>query len=56
MKVGDLVALKEWCKNSGRPAIITEVPQYLRCVKIMMLDTFEISSALKTNLVSLEAK
>lgn len=54
MEVGDIVMLKEWCKDSGRAAIITEVPQYLHCVKIMMLDTFEICTALKTNLFLLE--
>ena len=56
MKVGDLVALKEWCKDSGRGAIISEVPSHLSCVKIIYLDTFRVVSALKTNLVLLEAK
>ncbi len=56
MKAGDLVTLKEYCKDSGRTAIIIEVPAYLHCVKITFLDTFEIASALKTNLTLLEAK
>ena len=55
MEIGDTVMLKSWCKKSGRPAIITEVSPYLGCVKIMMLDTFEICAALKTNLLLLEA-
>ena len=54
MKVGDLAIFKDWCKNSDRAAIITEVPVHLRCVKIMFLDTFRVVSALKTNLVLLE--
>jgi len=54
MNKGDLVTLKDWCKNSGRAAIITEVPVYLHCAKIMFLDTFQVVSALKTNLVLLE--
>ena len=28
MKVGDLVTLKEWCKNSGRLAHVTEILWY----------------------------
>jgi len=53
MKKGDLVTLKEYCKDSGRTAIITEVPPYLRCVKIMYLDTFETVAALNINLILL---
>ena len=39
MKVGDLVEIEKWCKNKGRRAIVTEVPEYLDCVKIVYLDT-----------------
>ena len=50
MKVGDLVEIEKWCKNKGRRAIVTEVPQYLNVVKIVYLDTGEISNALNENL------
>ena len=56
MVKSDLVILKQHCKNSDRVAIITEVPAHLNCVKIMYLDTFEIASALKANLILLEAE
>ena len=50
MKVGDLVQLESWCKNKGRRAIVTEVPEYLACVKIVYLDTGEISNPMIANL------
>ena len=50
MKVGDLVEIEKWCKNKHRKAIIMEVPEYLTCVKIVYLDTGEISNALNENL------
>ena len=50
MKVGDLVEIEKWCKNKFRKAIITEVPEYLSCVKIVYLDTGEVSNALNANL------
>jgi hypothetical protein len=50
MNVGDLVELESWCKNKYRKAIVTEVPEYLGCVKIVYLDTGEISNALNENL------
>ena len=50
MKVGDLVEIQKWCKNKGRRGIVTEVPQYLNVVKIVYLDTGEISNALNENL------
>ena len=50
MKVGDLVELESWCKNKGRRGIVTEVPEYLGCVKIVYLDTGEISNPLTNNL------
>ena len=50
MKVGDLVEIEKWCKNKGRRGIVTEVPEYLSCVKIVYLDTGEISNALNENL------
>jgi len=37
-EIGDMVTLKDYCKNRGRLAIITEVPQYLRCCKIQYID------------------
>ena len=39
MKVGDLVEIEKWCKNKGRRGIVTEVPEYLTCVKLVYLDT-----------------
>jgi hypothetical protein len=50
MKVGDLVEIEKWCKNKFRKAIVTEVPEYLTCVKIAYLDTGEISNAMIVNL------
>ena len=50
MKVGDLVEIEKWCKNKGRRGIVTEVPEYLNVVKIVYLDTGEISNALNENL------
>ena len=50
MKVGDLVEIEKWCKNKHRKAIIMEVPEYLTCVKIVYLDTGEISNPLTDNL------
>ena len=39
VKVGDLVEIEKWCKNKGRRGIVTEVPEYLSCVKLIYLDT-----------------
>ena len=50
MKVGDLVEIEKWCKNKYRKAIIMEVPEHLTCVKIVYLDTGEISNALNEDL------
>jgi len=50
VKVGDLVELESWCKNKGRRGIVTEVPEYLGCVKIVYLDTGELSNPLTDNL------
>ena len=50
MKVGDLVEIEKWCKNKGRRGIVTEVPQYLNVVKLVYLDTGEISNPLTDNL------
>ena len=50
MKVGDLVEIEKWCKNKGRRGIVTEVPQYLNVVKIIYLDTGEISNPMINNL------
>ena len=38
-EVGDLVTLKDYCKNSGRMAIVTEIlPDYLERIDILYLD------------------
>ena len=50
MKVGDLVEIEKWCKNKFRKAIVTEVPEYLTCVKLVYLDTGESTTAMKSNL------
>ena len=55
MKVGDLVEIEKWCKNKGRRGIVTEVPEYLSCVKIVYLDTGEISNAMTANLILLSS-
>ncbi len=55
MKVGDLVEIQKWCKNKGRRGIVTEVPQYLNVVKIVYLDTGEISNPMKQNLILLSS-
>jgi acyl-CoA hydrolase len=49
VKVGDLVEIESWCKNSGRRGIIIEVPAYLSVVKMIYLDTGESSNPLKDN-------
>ena len=48
MKVGDLVKLKHYCKDSGRCAILVET--YLNAAKIMFVDTGATVNALKNNL------
>ena len=55
MQVGDLVEIEKWCKNKFRKAIVTEVPEYLSCVKIVYLDTGEISNPMKANLILLSS-
>ena len=55
MKVGDLVEIEKWCKNKFRKAIVTEVPEYLACVKIVYLDTGEGTTAMKDNLILLSS-
>ena len=55
MKVGDLVEIEKWCKNKGRRGIVTEVPQYLNVVKIVYLDTGEISNPMIANLILLSS-
>ena len=55
MKVGDLVEIEKWCKNKGRRGIVTEVPEYLNVVKIVYLDTGEISNPMKQNLILLSS-
>ena len=55
MKVGDLVEIEKWCKNKGRRGIVTEVPEYLSCVKIVYLNTGEASNALNETLILLSS-
>jgi hypothetical protein len=55
MKVGDLVEIQKWCKNKGRRGIVTEVPDYLNCVKLIYLDTAEITTAMIDNLIMLSS-
>ena len=55
MKVGDLVEIEKWCKNKGRRGIVTEVPEYLSCVKLIYLDTGEGTTAMKDNLILLSS-
>ena len=55
MKVGDLVEIQKWCKNKGRRGIVTEVPEYLSCVKLIYLDTAEITTAMIDNLILLSS-
>ena len=55
MKVGDLVEIEKWCKNKGRRGIVTEVPEYLNVVKIVYLDTGEISNPMIANLILLSS-
>ena len=53
MKVGDLVRLKEHCKQSGRLAVVVELPDAsfgLHCVKIMFFDNPIRIPATKNNL------
>jgi hypothetical protein len=55
MKIGDLVEIQKWCKNKGRRGIVTEVPEYLSCVKLIYLDTAEITTAMIDNLILLSS-
>ena len=48
MKVGDLVKLKHYCKESGRFALLVET--HLNAAKIMFIDTGITVNALKSNL------
>mgnify|MGYP003662570309 CR=1 FL=1 len=54
MKVGDMVTLKNGCKDAGETFIITEIPLYIHCVKIMNVKTFRFFSATTDNIISLE--
>ena len=48
MKVGDLVRLKQYCRNAGSLAVIVE--EYRGAAKILELDTGCVISAIKDNL------
>ena len=49
MSKGDLVKLKEYCRDSNRFAVVVNSPDDLNCVKIMFLDSGQLVSALKDN-------
>ena len=55
MQIGDLVEIQKWCMNKGRRGIVTEVPEYLNVVKIVYLDTGEISNPMIVNLILLSS-
>ena len=46
MKTGDLVRLKE----SGRHALVIEIPAHLGCAKIIFIDLWEVKSTLKQHI------
>ena len=50
MKIGDLVKLKQCCRDSDRWATVVAVPYGLKCVKIVFMDTGVKISALISNL------
>ena len=53
MKVGDLVTPKDYCKNSGRLAVVIETAAdswRLNCVKIVYPDTCELINEFEENL------
>ena len=52
VKVGDLVKLKHYCKESGRFALLVET--HLNAAKIMFVDTGVTVNALKSNLERIE--
>ena len=52
MSVGDLVKLKDYCAKSGRLALVISVPDEIKCCKIVFIDSWEITSALKNNVES----
>ena len=50
VKTGDLVRLKD----SGRHALVIEVPAHLGCAKVIFIDLWEIKSTLKQNIEALD--
>lgn len=48
MKVGDLVRLKEFCQDSGRPALL--VALHRSFAKIMFVDSSQCEGVFKANL------
>ena len=48
MKVGDLVMLREYCRDSNRLALL--IGMHVGAVKIMFVDTGQTVSAIKSNL------
>ena len=48
MKVGDLVRIKEYCRNGGCLAVIVE--EWSVAVKVLNLETGGVKPALKNNL------
>jgi hypothetical protein len=61
-KVGDLVTLKDYCKNSGRMAMVTRIlPEHLARIDIIYLDESKEESrkmgrALTTNVIPWEER
>tara|TARA_A100001015_G_scaffold274769_1_gene331418 strand:+ start:28 stop:198 length:171 start_codon:yes stop_codon:yes gene_type:complete len=56
MKVGDLVMLKESCRDSGRYASVLSVSDVLNVAKIIFLDDGMIVSAIPNNVIVISAK
>ena len=38
MKVGDLVRIREWCRDKGKVALVSEISLYGGDVKIQLID------------------
>jgi hypothetical protein len=50
MKVGDLVKLKQHCRDSDRWATIISVHDFWDCVRIVFLDDGQTADAIKNNI------
>ncbi len=38
MNIGDLVRIREWCKDKGKVALVSELSSWGREVKIQLID------------------